>query len=112
MIARYELRVLNGPRPLEVQADDAGVPVAVRRAEWPELRALRVEDCWRIDDEWWREQPVSRMYYTLQVEGGLRLTAFHDLLSDGWFEQHDGKRPATPSPEHKRSTKKRAWLRR
>ncbi len=81
-------RPLNAPSPVLVQVDEAGRPRAVRRRGWPDPRRVeRVQDRWRIDDEWWRERPISRFYYTLLLDGGTRLTLYHDLLSDGWYEQ-------------------------
>ncbi len=38
-----------------------------------------VQDRWRIDDEWWREAALSRMYYELRLEGGRVLTVYRDL---------------------------------
>jgi hypothetical protein len=46
-----------------------------------------VQDRWRIDDEWWREMPVSRMYYRLQLEGDRVITVYHDLLGGAWCLQ-------------------------
>ncbi|MCG8467021.1 MAG: hypothetical protein MJB57_02285 [Gemmatimonadetes bacterium] len=43
-------------------------------------------DEWRIDDEWWRE-PISRSYYSLVLESGAHLTAYHDLMEDRWCQQ-------------------------
>jgi hypothetical protein len=46
-----------------------------------------VQDRWRIDDEWWREAPVSRMYYELQLDGGRVATVYRDLVEGGWWLQ-------------------------
>jgi hypothetical protein len=46
-----------------------------------------VEDHWRIDDEWWRDQHLSRMYYQVALEDGRRLTLFGDLVGERWYEQ-------------------------
>jgi len=79
------LNPLKEPRPVAVTADDAGEPVAVvlggRR-----LAVERIEDVWRIDDEWWREE-VSRLYYRLLLEAGRPLVVFHDLIRGHWCEQ-------------------------
>ena len=88
----YRLRTVTGlsplkePRPLTVATGDAGEPVAVvlggRR-----LAVERVEDVWRIDDEWWREEEVSRLYYRLLLEDGRPLVVFRDLVRELWCEQ-------------------------
>jgi hypothetical protein len=87
----YRLRAVTGltslkePRPVVVATDDAGAPVAVvlggRR-----LAVERIEDVWRIDDEWWREE-VSRLYYRLLLKDGRTVTVCHDLTSRRWFKQ-------------------------
>jgi hypothetical protein len=46
-----------------------------------------VQDQWRIDDEWWRERPIARLYYLLLLDDGTLLTIYHDLLADAWFAQ-------------------------
>ncbi len=81
-------RPLNTPIPVWVRADPAGRPLAVRRSRWPGFRAVvRIQDRWRIDDEWWRGRPISRLYYTVVLEGDVLLTIFHDIRAGTWFEQ-------------------------
>ena len=83
-----DLRPLNEPAPIEVWTDADGNPVAVRRRGWPAPRKVaRVQDRWRIDDEWWRERPISRLYHALLLADGTLLTAYRDLLADTWCEQ-------------------------
>ena len=47
-----------------------------------------IQSRWRIDDEWWRERPISRLYYSLLLEDGRLLTVFQDLHTGQWHEQH------------------------
>ena len=54
------------------------------------LAVERVEETWRIEDEWWREAPLRRAYYRVTVDGGASLTLFHDETQppgEGWYEQ-------------------------
>jgi len=44
-------------------------------------------DTWRIDDEWWREKPVSRLYHSVLLDDGRTVTIFHDLVADRWYGQ-------------------------
>jgi len=37
-----------------------------------------VLETWRIDNEWWRERPVSRVYYRLVLEDGRTVTVYRD----------------------------------
>lgn len=81
-------RPLSTPVPIWVRADSAGRPLAVRRSRWPGFRTVVcVQDRWRIDDEWWRERPISRLYYTVVLEGDVLLTLYHDLATGAWLEQ-------------------------
>jgi hypothetical protein len=86
-----ELRALNAPVGLEVLANPTGRPEAVRRADWPAPRRItQVHDLWRIDDEWWRERPISRLYYRVLLEDGMTVTVYHDLVDGCWYEQRYG----------------------
>jgi len=79
-------RQLNRPRPLRVEAHDQGHPIAV----WLSGRRHIVEtvlESWRIDDEWWRERPASRLYFGLLLEDGRTATVYHDLISGRWAKQ-------------------------
>jgi len=46
-----------------------------------------VQDRWRVDDEWWREQAVSREYYRLRLEGDRVVTVYRDLQGGAWCLQ-------------------------
>jgi hypothetical protein len=50
------------------------------------LAVAQVQDVWRIDDEWWREE-VSRLYYRLLLEDGRVWTLYRDLTRDQWYKQ-------------------------
>ena len=84
------LRALSLPVPLQVKADGHGLPTAVQlKRRW--LRVESVADMWRIDDEWWRSDPVSRLYYQCLVDRGLRVTVFHVVrLGVRWQAFHPG----------------------
>ena len=51
------------------------------------MKIASIDDLWRIDEEWWREKPIARMYYQLTAEGGGRLTVFQDLTNGNWYRQ-------------------------
>jgi hypothetical protein len=82
----HRLRPLASPAGVRVQADEHGAPRAV--AYEGAMRAVAaVQDRWRIDDEWWRERQLSRMYYQLQLEGGRVVTVYQDLPGGAWWIQ-------------------------
>ncbi len=62
-----------------------GLPVAVTIKK----RCLPVREIlntWRIDEEWWRT-PITRLYFLLQFDNGIRATVFHDLEGNQWYRQ-------------------------
>ena len=70
-----------------MEADGEGRPVAVTLRPGERLSVAEVQDVWRIDDEWWRERPVSRLYWRLGLEDGRVLTLYRDLVSGRWAIQ-------------------------
>jgi len=82
----HRLRPLNQPRPIRVEADESGEPQAVVLGR-ERLAVAAVQDRWRIDDEWWRERPVSRLYFSLLLEDGRVVTVYRDLVSGRWAKQ-------------------------
>ena len=79
-------RPLNRPRPLRVEAGADGRPIAVYLSG-QRYAVESVLETWRIDDEWWREQAVSRLYFSLLLEDGRTVTVYRDLVSGRWATQ-------------------------
>jgi hypothetical protein len=80
------VRPLNQPRPIEVALDaQTGLPLALHDRRGRHTIA-RVQDSWRVDDEWWRD-PISRQYVQVLLTNGAVRTLYHDLIADRWFEQ-------------------------
>ena len=48
---------------------------------------LTIENKWRIDDEWWRAEPVSRLYYAVIIASGQRMVIYKDLANNCWYRQ-------------------------
>ena len=85
---KSDLRPLNAPTPLRVQLDDRGRIVSIwRQGRLTPRTIAAVQDRWRIDDEWWREHPISRVYYEVVLDDGTLLTMYQDLVADAWYEQ-------------------------
>jgi len=76
---------VNTPSALQVEADALELPVAVKLKRREAV--ISIEDRWRIDDEWWRAEPVSRLYYNVLVASGQRLVLYKDLVTGEWYEQ-------------------------
>ena len=83
------LRPLNAPLAMQVKATDWGAPMQVRRRGlWMDVG--EVVDRWRIDDEWWREDRVSRTYFQLLMQDGQSMTVFRNDVDGTWYWQHYG----------------------
>jgi len=81
-----KLRLLHRPRQVKVETDEEGEPIAVHLSG----RRTAVEsvvESWRIDDEWWRDRPVSRLYQRLVLEDGRVVDVYQDLASGRWWRQ-------------------------
>lgn len=80
------LQPLHCPRLASVEAGKDDSPLAVSLSG----RRLAVEsvvEAWRIDDEWWREKPVSRVYRRLALEDGRVVDVYQDLITRKWWRQ-------------------------
>jgi hypothetical protein len=81
------LRAINAPRRVEVDVNERGVPVVVKREVGNEKRVESIGEIWRIDDEWWRA-PMHRRYVEAILEGGKRVVLFEDLVTGEWWIQN------------------------
>jgi hypothetical protein len=79
------LKPVNLPELLMVEEDASRLPLAVRTRRRQAVKAI--EDRWRIDDEWWRSEPISRFYYTVMLASGQRLVLYKDLIKAKWYRQ-------------------------
>ncbi len=75
---------VNVPESVRVEEVN-GLPVAIREKRRQAIAAI--SDRWRIDDEWWRRGPVSRMYFSVMLGSGQRLVIYKDLVGGGWYRQ-------------------------
>ena len=76
---------LNRPSRVKVEADESR-PLAVHLSN----RRLSVEavlETWRIDDEWWLDRPISRLYYRLLLEDGGTVDVYQSVRTGAWFRQ-------------------------
>lgn len=76
---------VNTPEELKIEEGADGRPTAIKLKRRQAI--ISIEDRWRIDDEWWRAAPVSRLYYNVLLASGQRLVLYKDLISGSWYEQ-------------------------
>jgi hypothetical protein len=76
---------VNTPEALKIEEDAAGLPAAVRLKR--RQAVISIEDKWRLDDEWWRAAPVSRLYFNVLLASGQRLVLYKDLIKNDWYTQ-------------------------
>ncbi|BAQ35266.1 hypothetical protein UCH007_13080 [Dehalococcoides sp. UCH007] len=74
------------PEAILVRESKSGTPLSVRDCIWQTVAG--VEGCWRIDDEWWRPQVVSRLYFELRLASGCKICLFKNLADGCWFRQN------------------------
>ena len=79
-------RSLNAPSPLEIVIDSERLPAKIKiRDRWKSVTGI--QDIWRIDDEWWREEVISRMYYMCILKDEEAVVVFQDLTTNNWYRQ-------------------------
>ncbi len=81
----FALKPVNVPEEVAVEEDGDGRPRALKGRR-RELVAATL-DTWRLDDEWWRAVPLSRLYFAVTLTSGQRLVIFKDLASNRWYRQ-------------------------
>ena len=84
------LRPLNLPVPVTVQEGAGQRPLTLSKPppkRSQKLRVVSIDNMWKIDEEWWREKPIVRMYYQVTTEDGRRITLFRDLTTGEWYQQ-------------------------
>ena len=96
------LQFLNEPILIEVRGQRSEVREDSSASDFPDAelsnldfvlwqrrwrRVVEVLERWRIDDEWWRNRPVSRLYYAVLLESGQRLEIYRDLVDGRWYAQ-------------------------
>lgn len=83
--ANVAYKPLNTPDRLRVEENAKGRPTVIRGKRRMHIESI--DDCWRLDDEWWRLQPVSRLYYAIRLTNGQGMVIFKDLISGNWYRQ-------------------------
>jgi hypothetical protein len=80
-------RPLNPPIPIDVRESTHQTPRAIKmKGRW--RRVVSIDDLCNVDEEWWRERPIVRMYYRVILEDDRPITVFRDMLDGAWYRQN------------------------
>jgi hypothetical protein len=83
----HSLRPVNPPIPVEVRENARHRLLAVRiKGRW--RRVVSMDEVWSIDEEWWRQKPIVRLYYRVNLEDGRQMTVFRDMLDGAWYQKN------------------------
>ena len=80
------LRPLNAPVPVRVKESPSQHPNSLI-LDGRAIEMASIADTWEINDEWWRGQPIARLYYRVVTREGRHLTIFRDLVDGQWYRQ-------------------------
>ena len=82
------IHLLNKPISIHVEENKLSRPTSIF-IDLNKLIITSIEDFWRIDDEWWRDECISRIYYKCLLRDGLQITIFRDIQTSIWYKQND-----------------------
>jgi protein ImuB len=84
-LSRRPIRLFRQPQPVDVHVTHpSGVPATYQCGRFLES----IAHAWgpeRIETGWWRDQPIGRDYYLIELASGSRLWIFRDLSTRRWF---------------------------
>jgi len=73
------------PEAVVVEESPTSLPVALKDKRRQII--VSIDDRWRIDDEWWRVESLSRMYFAIMLASGKKLVVFKNLIDNRWYRQ-------------------------
>ena len=86
------------PKRSKVQATQPrpSTPMAARVQEDEDFRPLAISLAGKLlgvasieerveEEEWWDEQPLTRMHYQVTLEDGQQVTIFRNMKTGGWY---------------------------
>jgi len=73
------------PEPIDVMTVEGRPCRVVLKKKLQTVR--QIVNLWRVDDGWWHK-PITRFYYTLELESTSMVTVFQDQASGTWYKQN------------------------
>jgi hypothetical protein len=77
-----DMRRLYTPRPVAVEADGDGSPLAIAGVAVESIR-----EQWAVEDRWWTSRPLGRRYFELALVDGRAAVVFRSTFSGRWYRQ-------------------------
>ena len=72
------------PMPIQVQEDVDLRPLALV-LDGQTIRIESIDDRCEVEEDWWKDNPVVRMYYRVTLEDGRQLPIFRNMVHGGWY---------------------------
>ena len=72
------------PEEFEEDAEQRPVAVTLYGVSVP---IESIEERWEDAGDWWKDNPVVRMYYRVTLEAGQQLSIFRNMVHGGWYRQ-------------------------
>jgi hypothetical protein len=92
------LAPLGAPKPIRVEADERGHPLAVANRANELIPVAEIQDRWRSNDDWWCNE-IHREYWLVVLDGVGTLMLVTDLMDAArWYLQHDTKAVPQDAP--------------
>ena len=79
--------LINQPRKTRVlfKTGAEDIPFVIETKTGRMHRVVEIQDRWRIDDEWWRDREIARMYFQCILDNGSQKIIFKDLCTGQWY---------------------------
>ena len=74
----------NTPLPARVEEDEEFRPIAMS-LEGKNLSVASIDERVEEEDEWWSDNPASKMHYQITLEDGQTATIFRNMKTSAWY---------------------------
>ena len=72
------------PLPARVEEDEDFRPMAIT-LDGKNVAVQSIDERMEEEDEWWSENPASKMHYRVTLEDGQTATIFRNMKTDSWY---------------------------
>jgi len=72
------------PMPIKVQEDVDLRPLALA-LDGETIGVESIDNRCEVEEDWWKDNPVVRIYYQVTLEDGRQQTIFRNMVHGGWY---------------------------